>query len=350
MKKKKIAVLHAQVPFVRGGAEILVETLVKQLKIRNYDAELIAIPFKWYPNNSLLDSVLAWKMVDVKETNGSKIDLVIGTKFPTYVVDHPNKVLWLMHQHRAAYDLYNSYEYAGLHTISGGSDLKSKIEVIDNNAISNIKNRYTISQNVTNRLKRYNNIAASTLYHPPSLAGRYFSEDYSNYIVSVGRLDSIKRTDLLIKALTFCDKKIKAKIAGKGIEMNNLKKLAEKLNVVDRVEFLGYVPDEDLLELYANAFAVFFAPVDEDYGYITLEALLSKKPVITCLDSGGVLEFVEDNKSGFVCSVNSEELGDKIDKLYNNKKLCCELGNFGYSKVKDISWNNVVDSLTSTLR
>ena len=108
MGKKKVAVLHAQVPFVRGGAELLVENLTKQLKIRGFDAEIVSLPFKWYPNNTLLDSYLAWHMLDLTESNGQKIDLVIATKVPTFMIQHPNKVVWLMHQFRTAYDLQDN--------------------------------------------------------------------------------------------------------------------------------------------------------------------------------------------------------------------------------------------------
>lgn len=347
--KKKICVLHAQVPFVRGGAELMVESLTNELRKRNFDAELISIPFKWYPNNSLIDSILAWRMIDLSESNGMKIDLVIGTKFPTYTVKHNNKILWLMHQFRSAYDLCDIREYAGLNTLPGGSAIREKIVRIDNKMIPESKKIYTISKNVSDRLKRYNNINSIPLYHPPKHVGKYKSEAYGNYILSVGRLDVIKRVDLLIKSLPYCDKSIKAIIAGVGPELDNLKKLACSLKVENRVSFLGFVSDEDLINLYANAFAVFFAPVDEDYGYITLEALLSKKPIVTCWDSGGVLEFVEDKKSAFIANADENEIGGKIDLFFKKKTMCEEMGRHGYDKVKNISWDNVIDKLTQTI-
>lgn len=350
MKNKKVCVLHAQVPFVRGGAELLVENLTKELNKRNFEAELVSLPFKWYPNNSLIDSILAWRMIDLTETNGNKIDLVIGTKFPTYAVNHENKILWLMHQFREGYDLCDNKDYAGLNTIPGGADTLRKIRELDNKLIPEAKEIYTISQNVTSRLKKFNNIDSIPLYHPPMHVGKYKSENYDNYILSVGRLDMKKRVDLLIKSLVHCDKSIKAYIAGRGPELEKLQKLAHSLKVEDRVKFLGFVEDDELLNLYANAFAVYFAPVDEDYGYITLEALLSKKPIITCKDSGGVLEFVEDDKSAFITNDNEVELGEKINNLFNNKNKCIDMGNYGYKNVKDISWDIVIDKLTQTIR
>lgn len=346
--KKKIVVTAAQIPFVRGGAELLVEQLVKNLISRGYDTEIVTLPFKWYPENSLYDTLMAWRMLDLSESNGQKIDLVIGTKFPSYGVRHDNKVVWVIHQFRQAYDLYNTPN--GLASQQNGERIRENIKKYDRMALDEAKKLCSISKNVSGRLKQFNGIDSEPLYHPPALAGRYKSDEYGDYIVSVGRLDKLKRNELLIEALSHCDKSIKAKIAGKGPEMESLKKLAARLGVSDRVEFLGFVPDEDLIELYANAFAVFFAPVDEDYGYITLEAFLSNKPVVTCSDSGGVLEFVADSESGFVCSVSPEELGDRINKLYNDKKMCRKMGQLGYNVVKDISWDNVIDKLTQTLR
>lgn len=350
MKKKKICVLHAQVPFVRGGAELMVESLTEELRKRDYDTELISLPFKWYPNNTLLDSALAWRMIDLSESDGQKIDLVIATKFPTYVVNHSNKILWLMHQFREAYDLCDNKDYCGLDSLSGGTEIKNKIIEIDNKVIPECHEKYSISQNVSNRLKKFNGIDSIPLYHPPKHVGRYQFGEYGNYILSIGRLDVKKRVDLLIKSLKFCDSSIQAYIGGKGPELENLQKLTISLGLQDRVKFLGFVDDDELIRLYAGAFAVYFAPVDEDYGYITLEALLSQKPLITCHGSGGVLEFVEDKKSALVSQADENLIGSNINKLALNKNLCRQMGEFGYQNVKNISWDDVIEKLTKSIR
>ncbi len=346
--KKKIIITASQVPFVKGGAELMVDFLKKNLVQRGYDAEVVALPYKWYPEQSLYDSMLAWRMLDITEANGQKIDLVIATKFPSYAVKHDNKVTWLMHQYRQAYDLYNSD--VGLSGQVSGELIKKRVEAFDAKVIPESKKIYSISKNVSKRLEMFNSIDSDPLYHPPSLVGRYKSGEFGDYILSVGRLDKLKRNDLLIKSLKYCDSGVRAKIAGRGPEMDNLKKLADTLGVADRVDFLGFVEDDDLLDLYAGAFAVFFAPVDEDYGYITLEAFLSKKPVVTCDDAGGVLEFAENDRSGLISSPDAAELGNNINKLFLNKKLGYDMGEMGYNTVKDISWDNVIDKLTETLR
>lgn len=350
MKKRKIAVLKTHCPYMRGGAELLVDGLTKQLVLRGYEAEIVSMPFKWYPDHVLLDQFLMWRMADLTQSNGQDIDLVIATKIPNYMVKHPNKVLWLMHQHRVAYDLRDSVPASGLNTTSNGRKTMDAIIRMDNMAIPECKDIYTISKTVTKRLQQYNNIVSTPLYHPPALAGKYFTEKSGDYILSVGRLDPNKRIDLLIRALPHCDKNIKAVVAGTGAIRTQLEKLAEELGLQDRVQFLGFVPDEDLPKLYANALAICFPPIDEDYGYITLEAFLSKKPVISCHDSGGVLEFLEHDRSGIICDANPEEIGEAINKLFYNKKLAQEYGLEGYEKVKDIKWDHVIDALTKTIR
>jgi len=128
-----------------------------------------------------------------------------------------------------------------------------------------------------------------------------------------------------------------------------LKSLVSKYNLSDRVFFKGFVEDEELLQLYANCLTVFYAPYDEDYGYITLEAFLSSKPVITMNDSGGVLEFVRDNESGFIVG-DAESAGNRLTYLYHNKKVAAEQGMLGKQMVSDITWDNVIDRLTETIR
>lgn len=346
--KKKIAICHSHVPFVEGGAELLVNSLKRELCSRNYSVDIIQLPFKWYPNEQLIQSMMNWKFIDLSESNGEKIDLVIGTKFPSYGIEHKNKVTWLVHQFRQVYDLlgtqYSNYDYS-----PESLSIKELISRYDYNSLSDSKKIYTIAQNTTDRLAKYNKIGSEVLYHPPKHVGLYYSNNFDNYILSVGRLDKLKRVDILIESLKSTNPNVKCIIAGQGPERENLQRLVAKLNLSDRVKFLGFVEDKQLLDLYANCLAVYFSPYDEDYGYITLEAFLSSKPVITLDDSGGVLEFVKDDISGYVCS-NSSQISMKIDYLFHNKEVAKKFGNIGCESVKHISWDHVIDRLTETIR
>jgi glycosyltransferase involved in cell wall biosynthesis len=343
---RTIAVCAAQIPFFKGGAEAQVNGLVRELAKRQYEVDLINIPFKWYPRDELLNSLEVWRLLDLSESNGQRIDMIISTKFPSYFAEHSNKVLWLTHQHRHLYDLWGT-PYSDLDS-SKATDIRLRDQLVelDTQVLRSYKRIYTIAKNASARLKKYNGIDSIPLYHPPHLAGRYFAAEDMGYILSVGRLDRLKRVDILVKSVPLMDRRIKCRIAGTGPELENLQKLARASGVGDRVEFLGFVQDEDLLSLYAHATAVYFAPWDEDYGYVTLEAFLSQKPVITASDSGEPLEFVEDEQSGIVIqSTDEKELAQRSEELFFDKDKCRTYGRSGHDKIKDISWDTVIETL-----
>ncbi len=127
----KIAIATVQVPFITGGAEILTNLLQHELVKQGHEAEIVSVPFKWYPSETLLNCMIMGRMMDLTEVNGEKIDLVIAMKFPAYYVKHPNKVLWLMHQHRQAYDLWRT-EYDDMHTWEDGEFIRKTIISNDN--------------------------------------------------------------------------------------------------------------------------------------------------------------------------------------------------------------------------
>lgn len=343
---RTIAVCAAQVPFRTGGAEACVGGLIKNLRLRGFEVELINIPYKWYPHEQLLKSIEVWKLLDLSESDGKKIDLVIATKFPSYFVRHPRKVLWLIHQYRQIYDLLNT-PYSGFNP-SSRADMarRDKLVAMDTEALKSYPRIYTIARNTADRLKTFNRIEGIPLYHPPPLAGRYSTESYQDFILSVGRLDKLKRVDLLIEGLRHCRPALACRIAGTGPELERLQAQASEAGLSDRVEFLGHVSDEDLIRLFATCGAVFFAPQDEDYGYITLEAFLSRKPVITAFDSGGPLEFVEDGVNGRVLKdLDGGAVGKAIEDMLSDRARSARWGEAGFERVKDMNWDHVVDVL-----
>jgi len=343
---KRVIVLGAQVPFVRGGAELLNETLVAQInRLEGFQAELVQLPYKWYPEDQLIDDILAWRMLDLTESNGKKIDLVIATKFPTYALKHPNKVLWLVHQHRFFYDLEFS-KYDIKHVDENNKILRDKIRNIDTKLIKECKPIYTIAKNVSQRLKKYNDIDSIPLFPPAPLSQSIKTGRNGNYIVYIGRIEVIKRVDLLVNALKYCNKNVKVLILGRGDDYANIENLIKKSKLQDRCKMLGFVSDEKLLETLANAKALFYAPFDEDYGYATIEAFLAKKTVLTCKDSGEVANIVKDTSSGFICEPDPKDIAKNIDKLYKltNTQLD-ELSKKGYEFASKISWKNILEKL-----
>lgn len=336
-----ILICNAQVPFVRGGAEMLAEGLREALVERGHNAEIVALPFKWYPRVEIFKSALAWRMLDLTESNGVRVDRVIATKFPSYAAAHPHKVVWLVHQFRQAYDWYGTSlsDFGAEDKVS-----RDKIFELDRRVLGEATASYAISKNVAARLNRFNGLDATPLYPPPRLTGRFHDGDYGDYVLYLGRLDRAKRVDLLLRALAQL-KTGRAIIAGTGPEFDRLKELARACGVGERVEFTGYVDDERAIELYANARAVFYAPVDEDYGFAAVEAYMSARPVITTEDAGGILEFVDSEVDGVVAAPNPDALAPALARVLQDVSLCRKWGRAGAERVRGITWKNVVERL-----
>ncbi len=346
MTVRTVLVCEAQVPFVHGGAEVHVRQLVRELRTRGYLAELVSVPFKWYPKEEILPHAAAWRLLDLSEANGQPVDLLIASKFPTYFARHPNKVAWLIHQYRAAYELCGT-EYSDFAHTELDLGLREQLIRLDTASLAECRRLFANARNTAGRLAKYNGLAAEPLYHPPQLAGRLGPGPYGDYVLSVGRIESVKRVELIIRAMARVDPGTRLVIAGDGTQRANAERAAETAGVADRVTFLGSVGDEDLLGLYGGALAVVYPPFDEDFGYVTLEAFLARKPVVTCTDSGGPNEFVVDGVNGFVCPPNPEALAAAINRLAADRRLAAALGDAGHEIASAITWDGVIEKLVS---
>ena len=344
MSVRTILVCEAQVPFVHGGAEIHVRELVRELNARGYQAELVSVPFKWYPKEEILPHAAAWRLLDLSESNGREIDLVIASKFPTYFVRHPRKVAWLIHQYRAAYELCDTVYSDFLHR-EQDVGLRETLIRLDTEMLSECRSVYTNAQNTADRLKKFNGLDAQALYHPPQLASRLRAGTYGNYVLSVGRIESVKRVDLIVRAMAAVTGDLRLVIAGDGTQRANVERAAAEAGVAGRVTFLGTVGDEQLLALYADALAVVYPPFDEDFGYVTLEGFLARKPVITCTDSGGPNEFVVDDVNGFSVQPTAEAIAAAINTLAADKRLVARLGDAGFERARAVTWDGVIETL-----
>ena len=194
---------------------------------------------------------------------------------------------------------------------------------------------------------KYNGLRAEPLYHPPQLAPKLVAGPYCDYVLSVGRIESVKRVDLVITAMADVESRIRLVVAGDGTQRENAERTAEQAGVADRVTFLGSVGDDDLIGLYAGALAVVYPPYDEDFGYVTLEAFLARKPVVTCTDSGGPNEFVVDGVNGFVCAPDPEALAAAINRLDRDRARAASMGDAGHEVARRITWDGVIEKLVS---
>jgi glycosyltransferase involved in cell wall biosynthesis len=341
---KRILICATQVPFVRGGAELLVDGLRDALRERGHTVDVVGLPFAWQPHELIGRAALAWRLLDLTSVSDQPIDQVICTKFPSYAVRHPRKVVWLVHQHRQAYDWYGT-PFSDFANTPEDRATREMLLRIDRRTLGEAQRRYTISRNVGARLQRFNGLDSQPLYPPSRYAGRLRAGPYGDYFLSDARLDAAKRLDLLLRALAHTQTPVRCVLMSAGPERERLERLAGDLGLGTRVQFRGHVPDEELIELYAGARAVYYAPFDEDYGFTTVQSLAAARPVVTTTDAGGVLEFVEDGANGFVAAPEPAAIAVRLDALAADAELAARLGAAGPARVAGITWEKVIEHL-----
>jgi len=346
----RILIATTQVPFVWGGAEAHAEGLRAALCAAGHAAEIIRIPFKGYPPQRIPEQMLACRLLDVTESCGAPIDMLIGLKFPAYLIPHPNKVLWIADQYRMAYEPREHPFVGGLLEFPAGRQVRALIHAADRRLIADAKALLANSLTVAARLKRDCNIDATALYHPPPHAEQFVCAGYEDYLFFPSRLTHFKRQALALRALAHTRLPIHVRFAGCADDpayLPELRQLANELGVAPRVEWLGYLDDEEKRRQYARALAVVFPPEAEDYGYVTLEAMLSSKAVITCADSGGPLEFVLHERTGLIADPTPAALAAALDRVWAARDEARAWGEAGRARYDDlaISWHTVVRTL-----
>ena len=344
----RIAIATVQIPFLRGGAELHATGLQCALRAAGHEAEIVTVPFKWYPPGMIAPQVLACRLLDLTESMGTRVDQVIGLKFPAYLIRHPNKVLWILHQHRSAYDLWDS-PWGDLSGQPGGDAAKTVIRNADTSLIPEARRVFANSRNVAGRLKRFCGIESEPLYHPPPLAERFFSGEAADYLLMPSRVNGPKRQELVVQAMLRTRQPVRVVFIGAADNAPYLGRVQAQAAGLPpgRAVWLGAVSDGRKMALMAEALGVLVPPFDEDYGYVTLEAMLAARPVITCSDSGGPREFVEHGRSGLVCEPAAEALADAMDQLWlaraKARAMGCE-GRVRYAEL-GLSWDHVVECL-----
>ena len=344
----KIAVLNNCVPFVAGGAEHLATALHLKLQEHGHESILVRIPFCWYPPEKILEHILACRCIRL-----AGIDRVIGLKFPAYYVPHENKVLWLLHQFRQAYDLWGT-PYQDIPDTPEGIRVRDVIMRSDNSFLKECRHIYTISPIVTSRLQTFNGISSTVLFHPLERTDHLFCREFGDYIFYPSRITRGKRQYLVVDSMRYVKTGVRLVIAGgpeTAEDLRSLTRIVETHNLSDRVTIMPeFIPEHRKAELLSNALACAYIPFDEDsYGYVTLEACYCRKPVITCDDSGGTKLLVLDGATGLIVPPEPQELARAFDRLYSDRRAAQQMGQAGYEHMLtlNITWDHVVESLTS---
>lgn len=340
MVRARVIVCNTMEPFVTGGSELFANKLTEQLNEAGHEAVLLTFPFRprKFQQEFLEQACRPWSSLDLT----GMADVVIPMRFPTWLVTHPNKVVYLNHQLRVAYELFDTPNGPPVNERSSAA----RDYVREQDAeLSRARKVFAVSQNVRQRLLRYNGIDSEVLYHSLPYEGLHYTGPFGDYVLSVGRLVAMKRFDLLIRAMAHTRSPIRCLIVGDGRERAQLEALIAELGVEKQVQLLGWTSTAGLMGLYAGARAVYYAPVDEDYGLVTLEAFRSGKPVLTADDAGGVLEFVRDGVNGRVLPPDPVAFGEALDQLYWNATMARRMGMAGLDSVRQISWRECIRRL-----
>ena len=300
------------------------------------------MPFKWYPGARVLTQAFLWRMLDLEEADGQRIDLVVATKFPSYLVRHPDKRVWVVHQFRQAYEL-DGTELGQFSDSPEDRAIRRKVQALDRVALGEASRLFAISQNVAKRVEASTGLTAEVLAHPPQ-ALEYRCENYGDFVLSVNRLDRAKRIDLLIEAAA-SDGSLEIVIAGEGPDRERLERLARDRGLNGRARFTGRIGESELADLYARCLAVYYAPVDEDYGMVPLEAFLSEKPVLTTTDAGGPLEVVSDRSTGLVVTPDVAEIARALGWLRDHRDEAARYGRAGKAIATEVTWDRAIERL-----
>jgi glycosyltransferase involved in cell wall biosynthesis len=341
-----IAIVSNQAPFVRGGAELLAEWLHDKLEDYGHQAEIVRIPFQWNPPERIIDHMLAARLVRL-----ANVDRVVALKFPAYYVPHENKVLWLLHQFRQAYDLWGT-PYQDIPNTPTGHRIRAAIIESDRRYLDESRGIYTNSRIVGHRLKLYSGLDSEVLFPPLFDPAPYRCEDYGDYFFFPSRITAGKRQHLAAEAMAGVTSSARLVIAGQAEtseDLDRLMSVVREHGLENRVEVIPrWITDEEKLALLAGARGVIYLPFGEDsYGYVTLEAFHARKPVITFRDSGGTLELIEDGRNGRVVG-DVGELAGAIDELAADRGLAERRGQAAYDTIAElgISWDRVIECLT----
>lgn len=346
----KILVINNAAPFIRGGAEELADNLASQLNARpGIEAEVLRIPFRAAPREALLEQI--WSHRNLCLYN---VDRVIALKFPAYLIPHAHKTIWLLHQFRQVYDLYEAGQ-SHIGCDDPGVEIVRLVREADSQCLRECRKIFTNSPVTRSRLKRFNNFDASVLYPPLNDPERFRGGEYGQYVFAAGRVGPGKRQHLLVEAMRFVRSDLRLVIAGPldtedyGIQ---LRQIVRRHNLENKVELrFGFRGRHEIAELVNNALVCAYFPLDEDsLGFVTMEAFTAAKPIITAFDAGGLLEIVEDKHTGLVVAPEAEQIADALDWFGEEHSRAAILGRAARSCLyaKQITWGYALETLLNT--
>lgn len=341
----RVTVVTSDVPFVEGGHRIIARALVTALRQAGHEAEVVTTPQNRFGRQ--LSAYVATRLTDVEVAgDGRAVDQVVSLRFPSYAVRHPHHVVWLNHRMREYYDLWEGFraELSPKGRLVEGFR-RWLLHRLDGYFLRRVRHVFAQSETIRRRLERWGGIPSEVLYPPPP-PRPYRCDGHTGPVLAVSRLVPLKRMDLLVQAVAESDG-LRARLAGVGPELAHLRELARERSVDSRIEFIGELSADELVAEYAACSAVLFPARAEDYGMITLEAFASSKAVVTCTDSGGPAELVEDGVTGYVVEPTAAAIAAALDRLAGDPVHAEKLGEAARRVAGRHTWPAAVARLLS---
>ena len=343
----KVLVLNNAAPFIRGGAEELADCLVRRLNgTKGVEAELLRVPFQWEPAERIVDEILLNRNLQLYN-----VDRTIALKFPAYLIPHPDKTLWLLHQFRQAYDLYES-GLSHLCSDGRGAEIARLARKADDQLFATCRRIFTNSPVTQGRLKKFNGFDSAVLYPPLNDPCRFKGGEYGGYIFAGGRVGDGKRQRLLVEAMRYVRSEVRLVVAGPpedhaaGATLDALVAIHDLRGCVELR--LGYRARGEIAALANDALACAYLPIDEDsLGYVTMEAFAAAKAVVTARDAGGLLEIVRDEETGFVVDPEPQAIAAAFDRLAGDRRRTAAMGRAAKELLdsKGITWERTIARL-----
>lgn len=339
----RLLVANNNVPFVRGGAELLADRLVVELTRAGHEIDLLRLPLGNTPEQ-VLEGMITAAMLDTQN-----VDRVIGLKFPAYLLPHQDVVIWLIHQFRQAYDP----PPVGWPKDPSLEPVVSAVRAADRKAFAAANRMYAISPMIAERLRRSNGVTAGVLMTPPHTEQDYYTAEAEDFLVALGRISGGKRQVLAIEAMRYARPGYRLVVAGAPDDTATLETIERTIadaGVADRVQLIPrFISEEEKLDLIARSIGSVYLPIDEDsYGYVCYEAAMSRKPSITGTDSGGTLTLVDHGRTGLVSAPEPEALASAFDELALHRGRARAMGQNARTLALelDLSWARVIKELT----
>lgn len=344
----RVVVANNMVPFVHGGAEELANHLVRRIKERGHDVELLRVPFRWEPF-----SILPKQIALTRQLRVDLADIFIPLKFPVYSIPHHHKNLWLLHQLRHVYDLYES-GHTNIPASPDGDLVRSMVHRSDAQSFAEAHAIMTNSPTTSARLLRFNGIDSDVLYPPLNDPELFVGGQTEEYIFAGGRVDPLKRQDLLIRAMALTPASVRLVIAGppdSEATAERLRKLVEELGLSSRITLdLRFMTRSEVAALVNGSIACAYVPYDEDsLGYVTMEAAQARKPVISATDSGGILGLVIDGVTGWAVDPSEAHLAEALTEASSKPRVSKSRGEALHDHWASFgaTWNHTLDRLLS---